>query len=116
QSYGNLLKGSGVLSNHSVLLMRSGKLTIADWSHNGRCHIWRDGKMEAPKLYQRRYGRDDLIGNSDNGGQAHYGSEQGTWQRQIEAYNCLLDVLKHLSAGLVGFRQRSRRNSHGSYP
>lgn len=86
QSYGTLERTSQVQANHSVLLMRIGKLTVADWSHNGKCHIWLDGNPKAPKLYHPRYPRGELVTQSDNAGQVHYGSEHGTWQRSVEAY------------------------------
>lgn len=86
QSYGILQKGYQVQSDHSVLLMKIGKLTVADWSHNGKCHIWLDGNRSAPKLYFPRYQRHDVVTESDNGGQIHHSSTHGTWQRQVEAY------------------------------
>jgi hypothetical protein len=86
QTYGILEKGYQVQADHSVLLMKIGKLTVADWSHNGKCHIWLDGNEDAPKLYRERYTRPTLIQGSDNDGQVHYGSEHGTWQRQVESY------------------------------
>jgi hypothetical protein len=86
QSYGSLEKGYQVQSDHSVLLMKVGKLTIADWSHNGKCHIWRDGNASSPKLYLNRYSRSDVVRGSDNDGQVHHGSDYGTWQRQVATY------------------------------
>jgi hypothetical protein len=86
QSYGSLERGYQVQSDHSVLLMRIGKLTVADWSHNGKCHIWLDGNAAAPKLYLPRYGRSDVVHSSDNEGQVHHGSDHGTWQRQVASY------------------------------
>lgn len=86
QSYGSLEKGYQVQSDHSVLLMKIGKLTIADWSHNGKCHIWLDGNGSSPKLYLNRYSRSDVVRGSDNDGQVHHGSDYGTWQRQVAAY------------------------------
>lgn len=85
QSYGRL-EGGQVQSDHSVLLMKIGKLTVADWSHNGKCNIWRDGSEYAPKLYRDRYARPSLVQDPDNDGQAHHGSEHGTWQRKIASY------------------------------
>lgn len=70
----------------SVLLMRIGKLTIADWSHNGRCHIWLDGNPSAPKLYLAQYARRYVVYGSDNGGLTHSGSDYGTWQARIEEH------------------------------
>lgn len=86
QSYGILQNGYQVQSDHSVLLMKIGKLTVADWSHNGKCHIWLDGNKSAPKLYFPCYQRRDVVTNSDNGGQIHHSSAHGTWQRQVASY------------------------------
>lgn len=86
QSYGVLEHRSQVLRDHSVLLMKIGKLTVADWSHSGKCHIWLDGNPKAPKLYLRSYSRSEVVDSSDNEGQAHRGSENGTWQRQIRTF------------------------------
>jgi len=86
QSYGILEKSGNVMSDHSVLLMRIGKLTIADWSHSGKCHIWLDGNPKSPKLYRARYGRYDVVEGSDNGGRIHAGSENGRWQADVESY------------------------------
>lgn len=86
QSYGKLRRSTNVQANHSVLLMRIGKLTIADWSHSGKCHIWLDGNESRPSLYLATYGRSDVTKNSDNDGQPHHGSEYGTWQRKIADY------------------------------
>lgn len=86
QSYGWLEKGYQIQPDQSVLLMKIGKLTIADWSHNGKCHIWLDGNKAAPKLYYPHYNRNDVVQGSDNGGQVHHGSEYGTWQRKVEHF------------------------------
>ena len=85
ETYGLLEKG-GILPSHSVLLMRIDRLVIADWSHSGKCNIWRDGNERAPKLYLGRYSRDQLVLNSDNNGQVHYSSDRGTWQREVAKY------------------------------
>ena len=85
QSYG-ILDRRMIQPDHSVLLMKIGKLVVADWSHNGKCHIWRDGNENAPKLYLGNYHRADLIHESDNGGMIHHSSEYGTWQRKVAQY------------------------------
>ncbi|HYE36946.1 EH signature domain-containing protein [Methylocaldum sp.] len=92
RSYGILERGYQVQADHSVLLMKIGKLTVADWSHNGKCHIWIDGNSFTPKLYLQRYTRDDVIRGADyldphgKQGQAHYGSEHGKWQSLVSSY------------------------------
>lgn len=86
---GTLLVGEGAQANHSVLLLRIGTLTIAEWSHNGKCRIWADSKRSAPRLYESQYRRQQLVDGCD-WDKAHMGSEQGRWQddvaRQIERH------------------------------
>jgi hypothetical protein len=40
--------------------MRIGTLTIADWSHNGQCAIWRERNGAAPSLSKGSYISDDV--------------------------------------------------------
>lgn len=45
-----------VQSGHAVLLLRIGRGVVAEWSHNGKCHIWNDAEdRTAPRLYGRSY-------------------------------------------------------------
>ena len=85
-SFGRLETGQGVLSNHSVLLLKIGKLTIADWSHAGKCYVWNQGNPAAPKMYEPRYSRPDVVTGSDNDGEAHTSSETLNWQKKIREY------------------------------
>lgn len=80
------LSGSGVAAEHAVLVMKIGNLTIADWSHNGKCHMWTPSKSGIPKLYRRDYERDDLVHGSYNGGIVHAGAPHGTWQSTVASY------------------------------
>jgi hypothetical protein len=78
------IDGSGVDPAHAVLLMKMGGLTIADWSHNGKCHIWLPGNRNAPNLYERSYDRDDFVVGSDNdGGTIHSSAQGGFWQGRV---------------------------------
>ncbi|MCL4685794.1 hypothetical protein KJ059_13710 [Myxococcota bacterium] len=79
---GTLLSGDGAQANHSVLLLRIGNLTIAEWSHNGKCRVWVAGNRAAPRLYEARYGRRQLMDGCD-WDKAHMRSEDGGWQSQI---------------------------------
>ena len=72
------LQGAG--SDQSVLLMRIPGVTIAEWSHNGSCHMWLDGQP-APNLYEQRYHAYDVRYGAHS--QRHHGSPRGTWQDQI---------------------------------
>ena len=77
-SYGHL-RGTG---RQSVLLIRLPGVTVAEWSHNGRCRFWLDGTAGAPRLYQMEYLRRDLMKGEDFS-QVHHGSENGSWQDKI---------------------------------
>jgi hypothetical protein len=74
--------GLNVSANHSVLLMRIGGLTIAEWSHNGTCRIWLRGNKTAPRLYEQEYVRQELVNGCD-WHQRHAGAPQGTWQESV---------------------------------
>lgn len=48
--------GKGVQSGQAVLMMKMGRSLVAEWSHNGRCIIWRDAaSRDAPSLFQPGY-------------------------------------------------------------
>ena len=84
-------KGWGILggqadSTQSVLIMKLAGLTIAEWSHNGKCCFWLADNPKAPALYRSsryeayrlrdRYGADE--------GVIH--DPYGRWIRGIERY------------------------------
>lgn len=85
KGFGNL-EGSGVSRDHAVLIMKIGGITVADWSHNGKCHIWTQSMKKTPKLYKQQYDRLDLVTGSSNGGVVHAGAPNGTWQATIAKY------------------------------
>jgi hypothetical protein len=68
--------------SHSVLLLRIGSLTVAEWSHNGKCRIWRDGSDTVPKFYERLYLRDQLRDGADAEIVPTW-SEHYTWQGKL---------------------------------
>jgi hypothetical protein len=78
--YGELM--GNVQGNHSVLLMRIGSLTICDWSHDGKCRIWKNGNRFAPMLYKGEYSRGGLMSGADYEF-IHHGSEWGSWQNKV---------------------------------
>jgi len=80
-----LLSGSGVRPNHSVLLMRLGQITVAEWSHMGKCRFWLESNRDAPGMYRREYRRIELVSGADFE-QVHYGAERGRWQGQISSW------------------------------
>jgi len=55
--FGRLSSGNGRTSQHSALIMTIGDLTVVEWSHNGKCYIWRRSDADAPKLFQHNSGR-----------------------------------------------------------
>lgn len=77
----------GVLENytnkdHAVLILKLGDITIADFSHMGKCRIWKTASLDAPKLGQKSYTRKSLAMNfSDEF--AHNSSVSFAWQRKI---------------------------------
>lgn len=71
----------GAQSDQSVLLMRIPGVTIAEWSHNGACHMWLDGVTGAPKLYQQEYNVYEVRYGAHS--QNHHSSPRGYWQDAI---------------------------------
>ena len=84
--FGRLRSDYRVQPNHAVLIMRIGGLVVADWSHNGKCHIWLANNDDAPSLYDSVYGRAELTTGSDNGGVSHTSSRTANWQQKISSY------------------------------
>lgn len=69
--------GNGAASSQSVLLMKMGRLTIAEWSDNGRARFWVDDKR-APEFDQQFYegqGLRTMAGGDSFAAIAH----QGRW-------------------------------------
>ena len=64
-SFGSFLGDPASDQRQAVLIMKIGTLVVADWSHNGCCHVWLAGNEKAPRLFQREYFRSDLIMDSD---------------------------------------------------
>ncbi|MBF0270722.1 MAG: hypothetical protein HQL98_01425 [Magnetococcales bacterium] len=81
--FGVFESGSIQDQTQAVLIMRIGTAStppvlVADWSHNGYCHIWHDDAESAPKLYKTSYGRIDL-----NTGSAFQKVHRGAWQDDV---------------------------------
>lgn len=73
-----LLHGA-VAGTHAVLIMTIGDLTIAEWSHSGKCRMWLRGHPNAPKLYASHYRAEDLRW-SEWWEASHTGNEAYGWQ------------------------------------
>lgn len=76
--------------NQSVLLMQIGDFVIAEWSHNGKCRIWRkddNNQKNIPKLDNPKPSYDASFLREDaDFEQVHYASNRGTWQTKIESF------------------------------
>lgn len=83
--YGRLI---GASSNQSVLLMKIGGLTIAEWSHNGACRIWAPNVSKAQYnipifyIFKKPYRAPQLQGISDEW-IMHSSSQKYRWQKKI---------------------------------
>jgi EH_Signature domain len=78
-----------VQKGHAVLMLSIGGSLVAEWSHNGRCHIWNDGN-QGPRMFQSYYSPESLrasgSGNLDTQSrfsQVHDGSESYSWQGKV---------------------------------
>ncbi len=88
ESYGYLNSSD---KSHSVLLMKIGDITIAEWSHNGKCWIWHTSH-DVPKFYQKK-----MIDNECRGapfGQIHSSAMRYGWQQSVAAELVRLGVPK----------------------
>lgn len=92
ETYANLV-GSNVRANHCVLLFRIKNLIIAEWSHQGRCHIWLSNNPDAPKFYESEYSREAVTQHSEKikveynyAGISHHSNETGGWQADIATF------------------------------
>lgn len=91
------LDGYGGDRDHSVLLMRIGKLVFCEWSHNGALRAWPIDWKAAPKLAQVSYLRKELQtdclpfppyargkgGTSGARGLTHSNSDRAHWQQSV---------------------------------
>ena len=52
----------------ACLLLRIGPAVVAEWSHNGKCNIWKDANDRAvPKLHLESYSSDDVQASAGQG-------------------------------------------------
>jgi hypothetical protein len=71
---------SGAQSSHAVLILTLGDLTIAEWSHNGKCRMWAS-PANAIQPYQKYYSVSDL--RNGDWEASHTGNEQYRWQMKF---------------------------------
>lgn len=76
---------TGASSDQSVLLMRIGGLTVAEWSHSGACRIWFTQTKDTPVFYRSSYSGNELRTASDEW-VPHYGSEKFKWQGKVAQF------------------------------
>lgn len=69
--------------DHAVLILRIGDLMIADFSHNGKCRIWKSRNIHVPKPYQHQYARSSLMDSSADWDFIHYSSDRYHWQAEV---------------------------------
>ena len=85
-----------VQSGHAVLLLDLGACVVADWSHNGRCNIWKKSDRSRPlnlnapaytsSEIMRPLPRDDSESNLNKRDIfSHHGSEHYVWQNRVAA-------------------------------
>jgi hypothetical protein len=83
-----------ILAGHAVLLLDFGACIVADWSHNGRCNIWkrsdrtRPTNLNAPAYtsdeIMRRVPKDDSeVSLNKNDIFSHHGSDNYVWQNRV---------------------------------
>lgn len=82
QSFYGKLTGGGGSRTQSVLLMKIGGVTIAEWSHSGSCRCWFYRHSSPPVLHQAEYHRDEVVYGADFE-QGHHGKESGRWQGKV---------------------------------
>jgi hypothetical protein len=83
-----------ILPGHAVLLLDFGPCIVADWSHNGRCNIWKKSDRTKPSALNapaytsdevmRKVPKDDSeasLNKSDIF--SHHGSENYVWQSRV---------------------------------
>lgn len=84
-----------VQSNHALLLMRIGRLIVADWSFNGKCVIWHESDQSAPRLGNRKYSSSEFDTNHARFAKAHLPAIGYGWQKKVRDY-----IAKHTSLRL----------------
>jgi hypothetical protein len=94
-AFGKFIAGGRkqILPGHAVLLLDFGSCIVADWSHNGRCNIWRKSDPTRPKdLYAPGFTTDQIMRVPQDDNEAdrnsndifsHLSSENYVWQDRV---------------------------------
>jgi len=69
-----------VFPDHAVLLMRIGRLIIADWSHNACWCVWRDDDPQAPRFGRSHYRGGEVYRERGRWSQPHSSPQHYSWQ------------------------------------
>jgi hypothetical protein len=72
-----------VFADHAVLLMRIGRLIIADWSHNACWCVWRDDDPGAPRFGRSHYLGSEVYRERGRWSRAHSSPTSYTWQDEL---------------------------------
>lgn len=80
--FGRLLKSKRIEDSHGVLLLRVSGWIIAEWSHIGKCRLWRQTNPKAPEFFKDKYTKNELTDLADKV-QQHYFSKKGLWQKDL---------------------------------
>jgi hypothetical protein len=83
-----------ILPGHAVLLLDFGPCIVADWSHSGRCNIWRNNDFTRPRTFnapsymsddiERALPKDSTERNLNRHGIfSHHGSANYVWQNRV---------------------------------
>jgi hypothetical protein len=86
RSFGEFQQSSGATADQAVLLLKIGALTVADWSHDGACRIWKGSNQAVPELYW--HGRKGYVKHGLTDGcdfqKTHW--PQGNWQAEAAKF------------------------------
>ena len=103
----------GSSGGRSVLLLDLGRCVVAEWSGDGRCHVWVKERDEGcPELFESSYpasalvrlvGRNEADANA-TGSFGHLSSESYHWQRRVAEY--LMRHVRDLRIGEEQYRLR----------
>jgi hypothetical protein len=78
--------GKQVSKDHAVLLLRIGRVVVADWSHNGRCAIWKEDAQNVPTFDKTLYHSSDVDADRADWNVRHAGADTYSWQHEVRDY------------------------------
>lgn len=90
------LSGGG---DQSVLLLKIGRLTIAEWSHSGACRFWKDSDRQGPQLHRSYYSPQGIRTENENNIEKVIHDDRVDWQGKIKQ-----NIKTHTGIGLSYWR------------